>query len=81
MIIILNYGIFVIIILNCLLNIKSINKIGFNNNNYNNNHFGNDSENIKIFDFNGNKIKEINNSIKQILLIFIVIINYLKIIF
>ena len=56
--------------INCLLNLKNINESGHlysacilndNNNNYivtsNNN-----SENIKIFDLNGKKIKEINNS-------------------
>ena len=60
--------------INCLLNIKNINKgdhlysaciLIDNNNNYiitsNSNFFG-DNENMKIFDFNGNKIKEINNS-------------------
>ena len=57
----------------CLLNITNINKNGWlesacilndNNNNYiitsNDSYY--DNENIKIFDFNGNKIKEINNS-------------------
>ena len=56
--------------INCLLNIKNINKNGrlysaciLNDNN--NNYIitsSNNCENIKIFDFYGNKIREINNS-------------------
>ena len=58
----------------CILNILHVNNIGFlpsacilNENNYNyiissNCNYKNIFEPIKIFDFNGNKIKEINNS-------------------
>ena len=59
--------------INCFLNIKNINKYCYldsacilndNNHNYIVTSHDNDfnCENIKIFDFNGNKIKEINNS-------------------
>jgi len=57
----------------CLLNIENVNKTGrlfsaclfsSNNNNYilTSNAYGNNLESIKVFDFNGNKIKEINDS-------------------
>ena len=58
----------------CILNLKNVNNNGFldsacflnqNNNNYiltSNCYWGGPSEHIKVFDFNGNKIKEIKNS-------------------
>ena len=57
----------------CLLNIKNVNKTGrlfsaclfsYLNNNYilTSSAYGNNLESIKVFDFNGNKIKEINDS-------------------
>jgi WD40 repeat protein len=67
--------------LECILNIKSAYKDGYlfsacflNDNNTNNiitsncNNYGS-SEPIKVFDFNGNKIKEINNSNEETLFI------------
>lgn len=57
----------------CLLNIENVNKTGrlfssclFSNNNNNyiltSSAYGNNLESIKVFDFSGNKIKEINDS-------------------
>ena len=57
----------------CLLNIENVNKTGrlfsaclfsdnFNNYILTSNAYGNNLESIKVFDFNGNKIKEINDS-------------------
>ena len=62
------------ITLNCLVNLKNINKQGdiysgailnYNNQIYiitSNNNLSGDSDNMKIFDFKGNKINEINDS-------------------